>query len=262
MAFRTANFAHLAKFNSSASADLIELYEDAVYNKIKSKNSEPSHRTFAPSAFRCDRRSWFRLRGAEPDAIEEDSADLVLNFKADIGTACHRIIQRTLKDTLGDSWVDVETYIKNICFNYDYTVDHDEEGLETQVEIKDPPVRFACDGILLLNGEHYLLEIKTSEFGSFNDLTGPKPIHVDQVKFYATLLNLHKVLMLYQDRQYGGLKCYEYKVTDSDMQSIWDKIHNVQKCVEMNIAPERLPTRNQECSITYCPYFEKCKDWG
>ena len=69
MAFRTANFAHLAKFNSAASSDFIDLYESIVDRRITARNAEPKHKTFAPSSFRCPRVSWFRLRGVQPDAV-------------------------------------------------------------------------------------------------------------------------------------------------------------------------------------------------
>lgn len=34
MAFRTANFAHLAKFNSAASSDFIDFYEEIIDKKV------------------------------------------------------------------------------------------------------------------------------------------------------------------------------------------------------------------------------------
>lgn len=261
MAFRTISFAHLSKFNSSASADFIEFYENAVSEKIIDKNSAPSHRTFAPSAFRCDRRSWFRLRGTEPDAMKTPNVDLTLNFKADMGTACHRVIQSTLKEALGDAWIDPGQYLADHC-TYKYSVEQSADGLEALVEIYDPPVRFACDGIIRWKDSIYLLEIKSSEFQSFSDLTEPKPIHTDQIKFYAALFGIHNVLVLYQDRQYGGLKCYELTISDAEIDAIWTKIKHVQYCVEANIAPDRLSTRSQECSLTYCPYYKKCIEWG
>ena len=86
MAFRQTNFARLAKFNSAASCDFIEMYEKYVEDKIASKNAEPKNKTFAPSSFRCPRISWFRLRGTQPDSIPKP--DKTLDFTAQIGTFC------------------------------------------------------------------------------------------------------------------------------------------------------------------------------
>ena len=55
MAFREANLGRLVKFNSAASSDFIDAYEQHWENKIAAKNAEPKHKTFAPSSFRCPR---------------------------------------------------------------------------------------------------------------------------------------------------------------------------------------------------------------
>lgn len=257
MAFRSANFAHLAKFNSAVSSDFLDLYNEAIDSKIIAQNAEPKHRTFAPSAFRCPRISWFRLRGVQPD--KPNKPDRILQFTADIGTACHELIQSTLSERLGDDWLDVGEYLAQANLGYQYEVSKD--GFETHVEIFDPPVRFACDGLVRWKGEYYLLEIKTSEYSSWDELTSAKPQHVDQIKFYATLLNIDKVLVMYQDRQYGEIKCYEMKITLQDMKGIRDKIKYVQDMVESNLAPEKLPKDDPWCTAAHCPYYQKCKEW-
>lgn len=258
MAFRSSNIARLVKFNSATSSKFIDQYENFVDGKIAARNAEPKHRTFAPSSFRCPRISWFRLRGVQPDKIP--SPDRTLQFTADIGTACHNIIQENLIEMLGEDWIDVDTYLKEINFPYKYTVT--KHGFETQIEIDEPPVRFACDGIIRINGEYYLLEIKTSDYASFDELMEPKEQHEDQVKFYGTILQLKKVLVLYQDRQYGGLKCYEKEITERDRQFVMDRIAYVQEMVRANIAPDRLPRDDSWCTPSHCPYHAKCREWG
>lgn len=265
MAFRTANFAHLAKFNSAASSEFLDFYEDNVNQMLQAKAAERPHQTFAPSSCRCLRRSWFRIRGVDPDVPKK--ADASLQFTADIGTACHRIIQSNLREFLQSDWIDVETYIKHHSeFAKDpnnYTVTIDPETQETQIEIFRPyPIRFACDGIIRWKGEYYLLEIKTSEYSSWDNLTDPKDEHMAQVKCYATLLGIDKVLFLYQDRQHGPLKCYEYKVSYSDKQSVLKDLQTVMDHVEWNIPPKGLPAGDKWCTSSYCPYYIKCHQWG
>lgn len=260
MAFRSVNFAHLAKFNSAASSDFIDFYQSCIESKIREENSKPSSKTIAPSSFRCDRRTWFRLRGTEPDRPKK--VDPTLRFTADIGTACHRIIQSTLKEALGDDWIEVEDYLKEHPIPYEYELTKSEDGLETLIYIKKPAIRFACDGIIRWKGKYYLLEIKTSEFNSFDDLTDVKDQHVDQIKCYGTLLNLHNVLTLYQDRQYGNLKCYEKTISDNDMNYVLNKMNHVQELVDANIAPEPLPKGDSWCTPSHCPYYTKCGQWG
>ena len=266
MSFRGLDFDHLAKFNSAVSSDFLQEYEDYVDNMLINESKEPSHRTFAPSAFRCDRRSWFRLRGVEPDEIKVP--DRVLDFSSQIGTACHRMIQRNLRDMLKENWINVEDYVNDSVkdlstryVKYEYCTP-DDENLETLISIVDPPVRFACDGIVRLDGIYYLLEIKSSEYASWNDLTDPKPQHIDQVNCYCTLLDLDKVLFLYIDRQYGGLKCFEHSVTDYVKAQVSMKFEYVQKMVESNLAPVALPKGDPWCTPSMCPYYKKCSEYG
>lgn len=258
MAFRTANFAHLAKFNSAASSDFIDFYEKIVDDKIIARNAEPKHKTFAPSSFRCPRISWFRLRGVQPDSVPKP--DKVMEFAAQLGTSCHEVIQRNLKEALGDDWLSVRDFLEENPIPYKYELEEGE--LETKITIFNPDVRFACDGILRWKGEVYLLEIKTSEFSSFDELTDPKEQHKDQIKCYATLLGIRKVLVLYQDRQYGGLKCYEMTISTIDNKMVLDRFKYVRDMVEANLAPDRLPNGDSWCNSNHCPYYKTCRQWG
>lgn len=265
MAFRSANLDHVAKFNSATAYKLLKAYNDQVDLDIKEKSEKKPHCTFAPSGLRCERRSWFRLRGVDPDKL--DSTDARLEFSAEIGTACHTIIQERLIRALNQSddveWVDVTWYLENVLglvHNVDFFAT--KNGYETQVEFFNIPVRFAVDGILKIGSEYYLFEIKSSEYASWNDLTDPKSEHVAQAQSYCTLLNLSKVIFFYIDRQYGDIKSYELAVSEDVKQSMLDMFDRVQKYAEFGIAPDPLPRGDKWCTPTYCPYYKKCSEYG
>ena len=263
MGFRSANLAaHMMKFNSAASSDFLDLYNNIIDEEIIEKNASGGHKTFAPSQMRCDRVSWFRLRGTTPDKVK--NPDATLYFTAQIGTACHEAIQRRLIEKLGGDWIPVKQWIaENPEFFKDYDMIVEEKGYETTIEIRKPyPIRFACDGIVRLNGKVYLLEIKTAEFASLNDLTAPKLKHMDQVKCYSTLLHIFDVLFLYQDRNYGELKCFEVNFTESDHRELTAKMDKVLELVDANIAPEGLPVGDPDCTPSMCKYYSVCKQWG
>lgn len=263
MAFRPANImAHMLKFNSAASSDFLELYSSIIDTEIQDKVAEPKHQTFAPSQMRCDRVSWFRLRGTQPDKIT--APDQRLKFTADIGTACHEMIQTRLRDNLLDDWIEVADWVNmnpDLFKDCDMTID--KKGLESQIDMKAPfPVRFACDGIIRFNNKIYLLEIKTSEFTSLNDLIEPKPKHIDQIKCYSTLLHINDVLVLYLDRQYGEMKCFEVSFDCYEQDSVRANMSRIMELVEANIAPDGLPKGDSDCNQNMCPYYKKCKEWG
>lgn len=256
MAFRSLGDSVSARFNSELSSDFLNFYESALDESILEGETRIPSRTFAPSQIRCKRVSWFRLRGVLPE--QEESANRSLDFTAKIGTACHQNIQQILIKQLGKDWIDVEEYMKSANLPYKYTCTKCE--FETKVEIEDPPIKFAPDGIIFYKGKYRLLEIKTSEYSSFDKLIDAKPQHIDQVVCYGTLLNLPDVLFLYQDRMYGNLKCFEHHITDGEMIIMRTMIKEVQHCVEKNIAPPK-PEDTKYCSPSYCRYYNKCREW-
>ena len=255
--FHNINSAHFVRFNSDVSAKFLSNYEDFVDNKIKSESLKKHHQTFAASSFRCNRLSWFRLRGVEPDGCRTVSRSL--QFKADVGTACHRIIQSNLCEMFEDDWISVKDYLSENPIDHNYVITEDE--YESQIEFTDIPIRFACDGLIRINGKYYLVEIKTSELSSFLDLSDIKPEHIDQIKCYMTLLKLHDAIVIYQDRVNGDMKCYTFHITDNDMNQIMNRFYYVLDMKEKNLAPEGLPVGDKWCS-NYCMYYKLCQEYG
>lgn len=258
MAFRSVDAKSLCRFNSALSSSFLDTLDNKIDSEIQEDNNHIKHKTFAPSSFRCSRLMWFRLRGVQPDPI--DKPDKMLKFSAEVGTALHQVYQNYISKMLGDDWIAVKDYLKENPVEGKYTLE--EEGFESLLEFTDPyPIRFACDGILRISGEYYLLEIKTSGSDSFRDLRDPKPQHIDQVKCYCAMLGLKKVLYLYIDRTWGDTKCYEYTVKDRDIQEVIQRFSNVMWAAEYNIAPDRLPKGDSWCTSNMCPYYKRCKEW-
>lgn len=263
MAFRSANItAHLVKFNSAVSSDFLDMYENLLDEEIKAQNNGPKHRTFAPSQMRCDRVSWFRLRGTPPDKIK--SPDRGLDFTAKIGTACHEIIQERLSAKLGSDWVSPEEWIAvNPEKFQDYDMSFRYKQHETLIDMKAPyPVRFACDGIIRFQNKIRLLEIKTIDFSALQDLIEPMPKHLDQIKCYATLLHIPDALFLYEDRQYGDMKCFEIHISENESDDLRARMTRIMELAEANIAPDGLPYGDPACGSNMCPYYAVCKQWG
>lgn len=256
MAFQSISTLHGSEFNSQVSMNFKYQYEDHLDKCITEDNLEMKSRTFAPSQFRCNRLSWFRLRGVAPD--NGITPDRTLDFTAMIGTACHQYMQSHIKSMLGDDWVSVEDYLSEHPIQHNYTLT--TSGYETLVEFHDIPIRFACDGIVRYNGKYYLLEIKTSDYQKFSELTTYKEEHHDQIQCYSALLSLPDVLVVYQDRLYGDIKCYELHFKPEELDEVFQRFDYVLKQVDANIAPDRLPAGDKWC--TMCSWRKTCKQWG
>ena len=258
MGFRTTDFSALAKFNSAVSSELLTKYEDFLQQQVLEKLKKESSRTFAPSSFRCPRKSWFRLRGVEKDTLAH--VDLTLEYTAEVGTARHVTIQSNLQAMLKDDWIDVQTYLLEHPIAYKYTCE--QSGYETKITILNPPVSFACDGIIRLNGEYYLLEIKTCEKSAFDRLSGPKDVHLDQIKCYSTLLGISKVIFIYEERQFGEHKVFEASVADFEKTAILDSMQEIMLAVETHLAPAKVSGAWSDYMCKNCEYSKKCREWG
>lgn len=262
MAFQQlSTLAHIAKFNSATSSDFLSDYEKFVDDAILTDLQEPSSRYIAPSGIRCLRAQWFRLRGTSPDS--QFRADRTLNFYAELGTAIHRIVQTNIKTLLGADWLSVSDYLNNAELKHKFKISEtDTDSLETRVEVIDIPIRFACDGIIRYRGKLYLIEIKTIDYSSFQELTNIRSVHIPQIKCYASLLKLHNVLVIYVDRTHGDMKIYELNVSDTDMDDVDKSLKTIVECAEYNIAPDRLPRDDPWCSSSRCKFYKVCKEWG
>jgi hypothetical protein len=177
---------------------------------------------------------------------------------ADIGTHIHLQVQSILSKTLDSDWIPVDKYLAEHQIPYQYKIDS-RNRYETLIEIDSPPVRFACDGIIRINGKLYLLEIKTCDLKSLESLEGIKPHHIDQIRCYSSLLGISNVLVLYVDRQTGASKCFEHSFSEIECRIVTEKMFNILSMARDNLAPPKLPTGDYMC--TNCPYKEKCKEW-
>ncbi len=244
-------------FNSALSCNFKNMYDKIVLDKYTLQEKHKPSQTFAPSAFRCDRMSFFRLRGVEPD--EDVNINPSLSFSAMLGTACHLEFQSNLKSSMSEYWVDVCEYLEEYDLDHEFVVSAKSE-FETQLEFLSPPVKFSCDGILKFGDTYYLLEIKTSEYQSFKTLDKPKSQHIDQITCYCALLELEHALVVYQDRLYGDIKCYELNISLQDRYDVFKRMERVIDNVRSNIAPPKLAENDYWC--TYCKYKKRCDQWG
>lgn len=258
MGWRVADFSHLAKFNSDTSAKLLDQYEDFVDRQYRIERARISSRTFAPSSFRCPRKSWFRLRGVAKDTASR--IDKVLEFAAEIGTARHAVIQQNLKTLLKDDWLSVTEFLQAHPIPYEYFTE--ESGLETKISIVSPPVTFACDGIIRFNNKIYLLEIKTCDRASWEKLTCPKAVHIDQIKCYSTLLGISDVIFIYEDRQYGEHKVFEIHIAEFEQDDVLQQMNDIMQAVEDHLAPDKVSGAWSDYICINCEYLKVCHEWG
>lgn len=251
------NSLSLASFNSATSQSLYESYQAEIENEVKSASTVPRSKNISPSSLRCKRKIWFKLRGSQPSA--PPSVDHTLQFFARIGTACHKMIQERLQTIYGDNWLDVESYLGTVYDKSEFTCA--DNGYETLVTMTNLPIRFSVDGLVRIDNTLAIIEIKSIEYNSFQNLHDIKDSHIDQAVCYATLLKVNSVIFIYIDRTYGEIKCFELQVNAAKQQEMMSNIHNILDAVEKNIAPPKLPTGDIWCNPNRCEYYKVCKEY-
>ena len=113
---------------------------------------------------------------------------------------------------------------------------------------------FKCDGILKIDGKHYIFEYKTESMFKFNKRTEIAEEHKNQAQCYSLAFNIDKVLFVYENRDFCNKKAFLYRVNGLDIQSIRNKIL---KCEEFRTL-KRIPPKEIHKGCQYCNYKRTC----
>lgn len=204
------------------------------------KGSVPSP-YISPSGLGSPMDCAFKLQGIPTEDKKESfqSRQFAVN-----GNDRHDRIQDFLSKT--EYWVDVEQYVKDKKLPLKIV---EKQGNEVLLVSEEYRVRFRCDGILLINGEYYVLEIKTERGSVTVRRTGPDEKHYLQGVTYALLLDIGKIMWLYEGREYLEQKPFVQEVTKEDKEYVSDYIKNILANIN---TPENLP--QPKGSNTYSSY--------
>lgn len=223
----------------------------------KSRDEYRPSKWYKPSGVGgCVRKMYFERIG---QPIQED-ASIELIGMGDSGTDRHERLQKTaawLSENNNDGsfvWYNVGEYLDA----------HPVEGtwhegskskneFETYCRNELLQLSFFADGLVKLNGEDMVFEIKTESTFKFHKHSEPWDEHKYQATCYALCLGVDKVLFLYENRDTCEHKAFIFEVTEEWKDKVVDKISYVEDCVINGVEPEK------KCGKSYCPY---CKGRG
>lgn len=265
--------------------DVVLLFNQ-LFKEFKENNSENLSKYLSPSGLSCQVSCAFKLQGitTEPEKESFQSASF-----AAAGEDRHKRIQEFLSIT--PYWVDVSKYIKEKGlplkavvkvntkkyntperelpreidkddieeFLSKYNLPRDaikEDEFETLLVHTSLPIRFKCDGILLIDGIYYILEIKTEGERKNNGRSTYDPKHQLQGKAYTWLFKIEKILWVYEGRDSLVQRFFVQLVTPKEKLEIRNYI---QKIVDNFNTPENLEKDETQCK--YCNYKKYCKKY-
>ena len=238
-----------------------ELLLEREISAVIRSPEKASNPALSPSGFGCKRGAAFKLSGAMMSASEETYES---GIAAAMGTFIHERIQKFLSKS--PIWVDVEKYIKikpELGLSIAKEQKHDGEvslvfsGIRNGKRVT-PPFTFQCDGIVFIEGEYYLVEIKSEGQRAWENRTEPNPKHAMQAISYSFLYGIDKILWVYASREsFGAMrKVYLQNIDLGKVESFLTSCKEVDEAVKEGKIKD-LP-RSKDCR--WCAYLTLCKE--
>lgn len=203
---------------------------DQTFRKFETVKGGVPSPYISPSGLNCPMDCAFKLQGVPTEDSQESfqSRQFAVN-----GNDRHERIQEFLSTT--PYWVDVAKYVKEKNLPLNVIA---QQGNEVLLVSEEYRTRFRCDGMLLIEGEYYILEIKTERGQQTARRTGPDEKHYLQGVAYAMLLGTSKIMWVYEGRDYLEQKPFVQEVSEEEK----DKISLYIKNIIANVnTPENLP---------------------
>lgn len=138
----------------------------------------------------------------------------------------------------------------------------EEESLETiRVGKTDITIKAHKDGTVKIDGEEYLLEVKSVKEAKFQELmkTNDVSAYYDQIQIYLYLYQYPVCKLIVVDRNSSLRLEYTIKYDDARVKFLLKKLAQIEKDLAADTVSSRdYPRTSKECG--WCPYFEGC--WG
>ena len=202
-------------------------------------HGEPEGQFFHPSRLgSCLRELWYHEKKAPHDKMARDDDPMREHIVFEMGTYIHVMFQ-------------------NLC---------DRAGFLTkrEIPIMDAPRRILghADGELLIQGELYLLEIKTINPRRFTELvSSPQISHRKQITAYMKALGLKKSIVIYINKD--SAQCKEF-VVDFDpefyQKEVANRIDTHFRNGKSLTPPEREGIGPRTVPCLYCSFTRVCFD--
>jgi CRISPR/Cas system-associated exonuclease Cas4 (RecB family) len=227
-----------------------------------SRESRPPSKSYKPSSFFCIRNMYYQLTGQELDGkktdYENESSGIGIN---ESGEDRHDRVQYHIVNLCAEEndyeWVDIEQYIKEKNLTELEVVDRC--GFETKIYHKGLNLSFKCDGILKIKDEYVIFEYKTEASFKYKDRIKPEKHHIEQAVCYCLAFEIHKVLFIYEDRNFCKKKAFIEKISSRDFGKVKERIKSCDDYVKIALVP---PKEQNEKLCKYCKYEKSCKKDG
>ncbi len=147
-------------------------------------------------------------------------------------------------------------YLHRNIFNILYRL---RIGVVTEIKIPEQEIISGrADAILCLEGENYVLDIKSMNSMVFRKLSAPKEENIYQIQLYLHYFKIKKGILLYIDKDQQEIKEFIVEYDPNLVSQLLQGFEQLKNKIEKDIVPVVLfdyPT-NWQCS--YCQYRQIC----
>lgn len=247
------NVNNLIKNSSRTIAKEHEFLNDLEKSIEKNNEKRMPSRSYKPSSLYCLRQMYYQMIGCTP--VHTDESNLISICQT--GTSRHEYLQEAIiklcQENKRYEWIDVEQYIKEKKIFWLDVVK--KVGTETKCYHKILNLSFMCDGIVKIDNEYYVLELKTESTFKFQSRKDVVDTHLTQGCCYSLSFGINNVLYLYENRDCGRKKIFNKRITEKMHQErVIDRIFECDNYVNELKVPEKEKTSNCQ----YCAYSDQC----
>ena len=135
-------------------------------------------------------------------------------------------------------------------------------GLVKATEIDIPNkeiVHGRADAIINIDGEPFVVEIKSMNSAAFFRLNAPEPDHFKQIQMYLHYFNIKRGILIYENKNTQEIKEFSVEYDENAAKNVLEKLHILKAQIQNDIIPDVDGIEEWRCS--YCPYAEECRKY-
>ncbi len=133
-------------------------------------------------------------------------------------------------------------------------------GVTTEVSIPAQEiVSGRADALLTIDGQNYVLDIKSINGILFSKMTGPKIENVYQLQLYMHFFNIDKGILLYIDKNFQKFKEFIIDYNKDICENLVKNFEELDKKVKSEIVPDVVPNFPSDWQCKYCAFKQLCK---
>ena len=229
---------HVPRKSNIDTKKIAKIFDDAAETARRETRQK---KTFSPSSLlygssQCARRWYYHFDGS-PSIDNTESRSFAI---MQAGTDAHTAIQNLMEKA-------------GIL-----------EEAEREITASDPPIRGFLDALVNIDGERYVVEIKTTSQESFvfkQASMNPTDYHRLQILIYMGILNVDKGFFIYQNRNTLEMLYIPIEMTEDNKQFLEESLEwmrNTRQAYDDGKIPNRPFREGSKTVCPQCPFYEYC----